>query len=100
MQGCKRKNMAAARRINLKQAGWSKEHQRAWETIKAAMLQTITTAYKDRRKQACLFTDASKEGWAYVITECDIGEVEKPWRQQVHEILAVNSGKFRQAQTN
>ena len=98
MQGCKRKNMAAARRIKLKQAGWSQAHQRAWETIKAAMLQTITTAYKDRRKQACLFTDTSKEGWAYVITQCEVGEVEKPWQEQVHEILAVNSGKFRQAQ--
>ena len=26
------------------------------------------------------------------------GELEKPWREQKHDILAVNSGKFRQAQ--
>ena len=69
MKKCKRKNMAAARRITLKRAGWSNEHTITWITIRNAMLQTITTSFKDRRKQACIFTDASREGWAYVITQ-------------------------------
>ena len=79
MKSCKRRNMAAARRITLTQAGWGVKEMEAWKAIKRALEQTITTSYRDRRMQACLFTDASREGWAYVITQCPVGDLELPW---------------------
>ena len=94
----KRKNMQAAQKITLAQAGWKREHQEAWEQIKAMMLQAITTSFRDKRKRACIFTDASTEGWCYTITQCEPGELEKPWSEQRHQLLAVNSGKFRNSQ--
>lgn len=48
--------------------------------------------------QACVFSDASRDGWAYAITQCEEGELDKPWEERKHELLAVNSGKFRNAQ--
>ena len=95
---CKRRNMVAARRIKLNTARWETRQQQAWDVIKRALEQTIITSYRDRRMQACLFTDASREGWAYTITQCPVGELSKPWHEQRHELLAVNSGKFRNAQ--
>ena len=68
-----RRNMAAARRITLEQAGWTQRHQDAWDTIKRSMMQTITTAYRDKRMRACIFTDACDTGWAYAITQCNEG---------------------------
>ena len=98
LQGRKRKNMNAAKRIKLRDAGWGADEQQAWDTIQDAMLHTVTSSFRDKRKQACLFTDASTEGWAYVITQCAPGELEKPWQDQRHELLAVNSGRFRNSQ--
>ena len=98
LKGLKKRDMRAARKISLAKAGWKQEHQRAWDTIRKSLMKTICTSFRDRRKKACLVTDASSTGWAYVITQCDPDELHKPWQQQKHEILAVNSGKFRNSQ--
>ena len=92
--------MQAAKRISLAQAGWTYVHQEVWESIRQMMMQAITTSFRDKRKQACIFTDASVHGWCYVITQCEPGKLNKPWDQQKHELLAVNSGKFRNHQIN
>ena len=47
-----------------------------------------------------MFTDASKYGWAYVITQCHEDELSKPWAEQRHEILTVNSGRWGHSQKN
>ena len=94
----KRKNMAAASKLKLRSTDWGEKEQAAFQAIKDALLQTIYTSYRDRRKKACIFTDASRTGWAYAITQCDPDELNKPWEQQKHELLAVNSGKFRNNQ--
>ena len=94
----KKKNMNTAAKIKLSDTGWGDEEARAFRSIKDALTQTITTAYRDRRKRACLFTDASTTGWAYAITQCEVGELAKPWEQHQHELIAVNSGRFRDSQ--
>ena len=90
--------MQAAKKISLAQAGWTKKHQRAWEAVREIMMQAIVTSFRDRLKQAYIFTDASVMGWYYVITQCEPGELNKPWHEQRHELLAVNLGKFRNNQ--
>ena len=35
---------------------------------------------------------------SYIITQCKPGELEKTWDEQQHQLLAVNSGKFRNNQ--
>ena len=91
--------MTAASKIKLADAGWGIKQEKAFAAIKDALVRTICTAYRDRNKKACIFTDASRTGWAYAITQCHPDELGKPWQQQRHELLAVNSGKFRYSQT-
>ena len=70
LKGKKRKNMQAVQKISLAQAGWSDKEQHAWQEIKQMMIQAITTSFRDKRMKACMFTDASTEGWSYIITQC------------------------------
>ena len=79
MKGHGKKNMYAAKKISLQAAGWTDKQQQAWDTIKKLLLQTIITSLRDRNKQAVIFTDASETGWVYAITQCEPGELEKPW---------------------
>ena len=74
--------MTTASKIKLAKAGWGDAERKAFRAIKDALTQTIVTSYRDRRKRACIFTDASTTGWAYAITQCEIGELGKPWDQQ------------------
>ena len=94
----KRKNMRAACTIPIAVAGWSAREEEAWAMIKEHLRTAITTSFRDKRMQACLFTDASQQGWAYVITQCEPGELNKPWSEQRHALLAVNLGRFRDSQ--
>jgi len=89
--------MRAAQRLKLVDVGWTQHQQEAWNTLRESLTHSVITSYRDRRLQACLFTDASKTGWAYVITQCPVDELDRPWDEQHHEVLAVNSGKFKQS---
>ena len=100
LKHCKRKDMKAADRITIEAAGWTQHHASAWKHIKRALCETITTSFRDKRLLACIFTDASKTGWALCITQCSIDELDKPWTEQRHELLAVTAGMFRGSQVN
>ena len=100
LKGRKRRDMRTAQRVKLQNTEWGAPEKQAWEQIRNALLQTITSSYRDRRKVACLFTDASDKGWSLAITQCEPGELDKSWAQQQHELLAVDSGCFRHAQVN
>ena len=55
------------------------------------MIQAITTSFRDKRKKACIFTDASTQGWSYIITQCEPDKLDKPGQEQRHQLLVVNS---------
>ena len=74
--------------------------EQAWDRIKQGLCETVTSSYRDRRRRACLFSDASQGGWAYAITQCEEGELLKPWAEQRHELLCVHSGRFTNLQVN
>ena len=92
--------MRAAQRVPLTDDNWGEKQAKAWSTIQEGLRTTITSSHRDRDKVVCVFTDACTSGWGFAITQCDPRELEKPWVDQRHELLAVGSGKFRSAQTN
>ena len=100
LKGLNKRDMKAADRIPVANAGWGPKHKTAWDLIKKALTECITTSFRDRTMIACIFTDASSLGWAICITQCHPQELSKPWAEQQHELLAVSSGMFRNAQTN
>ena len=98
LKSAKKRDMRAADKITLGSAGWARQHRDAWDLINTALEETITKSFRNRRWVACIFTDASETGWAICITQCELGELDKPWDQQRHQLLAVSSGMFRSSQ--
>ena len=96
----KRRTMQSADKVMLHQTEWSPTNIKQFKDLQKAMVHSITKAYRDPDKLACIFTDASLHGWSYIITQCPPDELDKPWETQQHEILAVNSGMFKNAQTS
>ena len=100
LKGLKKRDMRAADKIPVASAGWEDKHQCAWDLIKKALTECITSSFRDKTLVACIFTDASSMGWAICITQCKLSELQKPWAEQRHQLLAVTSGMFRNSQRN
>jgi hypothetical protein len=48
----------------------------------------------------CLFTDASKDGWAVVLTQVHNWATDIAVHEQSHEMLVCRSGSFKGAEAN
>ena len=92
---------SATWRVSLSKVDWNDSHRQSWQKIKDVLEETITSSFRDRHMQVCLFSDVSRGGWTYVCnTQCKIGELLQPWHAQQHELLCVNSGRFTHSQCN
>ena len=94
----KRRTMRAADNIPLSATPWNDENNEQFHSLQNTITQSITKAYRNFDKQVCIFTDASDTAWSYIITQCEPGELDKPWDEQQHQILTVNSGMFKNNQ--
>ena len=55
LKGLKKRDMRAADRIPVASAGWEDKHQRAWDLIKKALTECITSSFRDKTLVACIF---------------------------------------------
>lgn len=101
------RSKAALKRYELIDFGWSAEHEDAFEQVKDALRNVVPLAYPDERKEMCLFTDASKDGWAAVLTQVDAAAIagiaegkasEVAWLD--HEPLAFLGSQFKGSEKN
>jgi transposase InsO family protein len=79
---------------------WGREEAKAFANVKQAIADAVTLAYPDPRKEFCLFTDASREGWGALLTQLLGEHLSKPVAEQPHQPLAFLSGIFRGSQLN
>ena len=96
----KKKTAVNARKVKLTSlAGWAKARP-AFQAVKEAMADAITTSFFDPDKKVCIFADANDDHWCLMVTQCDPGVERLPWAEQVgkHSLLALESGRFRHAQ--
>ena len=97
--GAGKKSLNRAKRINLKDCGWTPQLKAAYARLRLALIHSIKRAYRDPDKIPCLIWDASKYAWSYTITQVAPEELAKPWEEQQHEILVTRSGIFKNAET-
>ena len=64
------------------------------------MAEAVTNAYFDPELRLCVFSDASKEFYCMVFTQCKFGDETLPWDEQAgkHRLLLIVSGRFRHVQ--
>jgi hypothetical protein len=88
----------AAKNFLLSAAGWTTEHTTAFVNIKESLAHSVTLAYPSDHLTTCVWTDASDEYWAGVVTQAEAAELQKPVLQQLHKPMAFVSGRFTGAQ--
>ena len=86
--------------IRLVNAGWTDEHQAAFDKCKEALAQAITQGHYDEACTLCMFTDASDTHWAGLLTQVRHWRDDLPIEQQQHEPLGTLSGAFTYVQRN
>ena len=66
------------------------------------MSQALRNSFFNPEEKLCVFTDASKDFYCMVFTQCKPGHEKLPWSQQdgKHRLLLIVSGRFRNAQLN
>jgi hypothetical protein len=83
--------------------GWGPEHSRCFNAIKAALTDAVRLAHPREDFIICLFTDASKQHWASMLTQVPLPDFLNPnlyvaeWR---HEPFAFLSGSFNGSTAN
>ena len=92
------KPKTAAKSFLLSTAGWAAVHTAAFVKIKESLAHSVTLAYPSDRLTTCVWTDASDEYWAGVVTQAEAAELQKPVLQQSHKPMAFVSGRFTGAQ--
>ena len=85
----------AARRVNLDEIGWSKVHDQAFAETQEALCRSATLAHPDPEQVLCLYTDASDDFWAAVLTQIPPEDLSKPAAEQSHAPIAFLSGTFK-----
>ena len=98
LAGKKRRTKRIAAGVRLRDIGWGPVHEASFRQVRAAIAEAVTVAHPDPEKHFCLFTDASQEFWASVLTQIPAEEADLPTEEQAHEPLAFLSGTFRGAQ--
>jgi transposase InsO family protein len=88
----------AAKSFLLSTAGWTQEHDAAVTALKKALAHSVTLSYPSDSQVTCVWTDASDEFWAGVITQTAKSELLKPVLQQSHLPMSFVSGRFVGAQ--
>ena len=78
---------------------WTKQHHLAFNMLKDKLCEAPILHYPDSSKPYTLFTDASKHGWAGVLTQEFETEVKGKVLKELHPITYV-SGLFHGSQLN
>ena len=89
-----------AKRVPLSIIGWGQEEESCFEKVKHELQNSCTLAHLDNEKQLCLFTDASDQYWASVLTQIPPEDVQLEPQEQRHQPLAFHSGCFVRAGAN
>lgn len=93
-----RRTKSAVAKVQLVPMGWTECHTLAFKDLQLQLKNAVKCAHRNQDKTLCLFTDASDEYWAGVVTQCVKAELEKEVPDQKHEPLAFLGGSFTGAQ--
>jgi hypothetical protein len=80
--------------------GWSDEHARAFDTLKETLQHCTLVSYPDPDKVQCVFTDASDLHSGGVVTQIDVVDLGKPFKEQAHQPLGFCGHHFNGSELN
>lgn len=88
------------RDLSLQKLGWSARHSNAFTSLTLQLEEAVKLAHRDSKQAVCVYTDASEEHWASVVTQCNPHDLRNPLNMQIHQPLAFLGGSFNSTQRN
>lgn len=79
---------------------WGTEHKLALASIQDSLRDAVRLAFQKDDHVMCVYTDASEEFWASVVTQTKEEQLQKKIGEQHHEPMAFLGGRFAGAQRN
>lgn len=89
-----RRSTHAAASVKLQNGIWRQIQDDCFQHVKNALAQAVTLAHPHPYKLLCLFTDASEQHWAGVLTQMPSPDMDLPFEEQRHMPMAFISGSF------
>lgn len=93
MQNAKATTKSALSRVSL-DGLWGDDTDRQFQSLQRAIVDRAKLSYPDKNKLVCLFTDASADFYARILTQIPEVDMNQPVEEQRHEALAFVSGRF------
>jgi hypothetical protein len=97
---CGSKKKRRYQKIKLSQVGWSEVHTKAFNDLKEKLNNIIEHSFPIPGARLCLFTDASEDHYAGLLTQVVDWSNGKEVHEQKHSIIATLSGTFRNSEKN
>lgn len=88
------------KRIVLRRLSWNCEHDKNFREFHADPQNSVEIAYQNAELELCIYTDASDEFWAAVVTQCEEDQLDLKVDRQLHQPLAFLGGKLIGHQVN
>ena len=92
-----KRNKRQAKKVPLKEAGWTAETSKHFQCLIEALKNIVTLAYPRDDFDMCVFTDANDYTWSSMVTQVPPEDAHKPIAERAHEPLAFLSGAFKGA---
>lgn len=84
----------AVTRVQLRNIGWGKAEDDAFENCKQALEHQTTLAHRNDSCRLCVYTDACDLVWSGIVTQVPPSDISKTHDDQRHQPLAFLSGRF------
>ena len=95
-----RRTSKAISRIKTRDLAWGSEHTSAMHSIQESLKSAVSLAHYDPKKALCIYTDASDQHWAAVVTQCDKTELAKDHEEQKHSPMGFLGSEFKGSELN
>lgn len=93
-----KRNKRSIASVPLSSLSWGRIHEITFHELQDSLRQSVRLAHPDPKLQKCIYTDASDNYWAAVVTQCNTEELEKPLEKQMHQPLAFVSSAFKDSE--
>ncbi|KAF1317462.1 hypothetical protein FI667_g14764, partial [Globisporangium splendens] len=79
---------------------WTSEEEKCYNLLVLVIGNSVPLSFPSAEHEICMFTDASDQGWAVVLTQVAEWDSSVPVHEQKHQLLVCKGGVFRNAQLN
>lgn len=95
-----KRKKSGLKNVSLSKVSWGPKHEAAFTDLQNALKRSVKLTFPKADKATCVFTDASDQFWAGVVTQIPPEQLGREPVQQEHQPLAFIGGQFSGAQLN